>query len=144
MRLYLFSALQSKGPEKVISGAIEPNAVYEIATMLEAKGCSLYNIDLDPVRQYLLEHELFPMARIKGDVLEDSQYAIDYEIPELVSMELSVTPGRDKGIITMDDPIGRITLGDTMIEHNDEAEMIRELNYEVAHANPDLEEPYFG
>jgi hypothetical protein len=79
-------------PEKVISITIEPNAVYEIASMLEAKGCSLYNIDLDPVRQYLLEHNLFPIAKLKAD----NQYAIDYEIPELLSMELSVPSRREK------------------------------------------------
>ena len=127
-----------KGPEKVLSAVIELNAVYGIAKMLEAKGCSLYNIDLDPVRQYMLEHGLFPMARLKGEVLDDSQYAIDYEIPEFVSMELSVTPGRDKGIITMDDPIGRITLGNAVIENGDEGEMIKELNRTVAHDDPDL------
>jgi DNA polymerase elongation subunit (family B) len=106
--------------------------------MLETRGCSLYNIDLDPVRQYLLEHNQFPMAKLRGDVLDDSQYALDYEIPDLVSMELSVTPGKNKGIITMGDPIGRIALGNTVIENKDEAEMIGELNREVAHANPDL------
>jgi DNA polymerase elongation subunit (family B) len=102
--------------------------------MLEAKGCGLYNIDLNPVRQYLLGHSLFPMTKLP----DDSQYALDYEIPDLVSKELSVTPRREKGIVTMNDPIGSITLGDTTIKNNDEAEMIRELNYEVAHANPDL------
>lgn len=125
-------------PEKVISVIIEPNSVYKIASMLEAKGCSLYNIDLDPVRQYLLEHNMFPIAKLKGDVSDDDQYALDYEIPDILSMKLSVKPDRDKGIITMDDPIGRITLGDTIIEQKDEAEMISELNCEVAHANPDL------
>ena len=121
-------------PERVISVTIEPNSVYETASMLEAKGCGLYNIDLDPVRQYLLEHSLFPMTKLP----DDSQYAIDYEVPDLVSMELSVTPGRDKGIVTMDDPIGRITLGDIVIEQKDEAEMISGLNREVARADPDL------
>ncbi|MBE0522560.1 MAG: hypothetical protein IBX39_09895, partial [Candidatus Methanoperedenaceae archaeon] len=121
-------------PERVISVTIEPNSVYETASMLEAKGCGLYNIDLDPVRQYLLEHSLFPMTKLP----DDSQYSIDYEIPDLVSMELSVTPGRDKGIATMDDPIGRITLGDIVIENKDEAEMISGLNREVARSNPDL------
>ena len=38
----------------------------------------------------------------------------------------------------MADPIGRITLGNTVIENKDEAEMIVELNLEVARANPDL------
>jgi DNA polymerase elongation subunit (family B) len=125
-------------PEKVISAAIELNSVYETASMLEAKGCGLYNIDLDPVRQYLLEYSLFPAAKLKGDVLEDSQYALDYEVPDLVSLELSATPARDKGIITMDDPIGRITLGDIIIEGMSESEMISELNREVTRADPDL------
>ncbi len=70
-----------KEPEKVISATVEPNLVYEIASMLEAKGCSLYNIDLDPVRQYLLERGMFPMAKLGENALDDSQYAIDYEIP---------------------------------------------------------------
>ncbi len=127
-----------RNPEKIISVKVESASIYDIASMLEAKGCSLYNTDLDPVRQYLLEYNLFPAARLKGDILDDSQYAVDYEVPELVSTELSVTPDRDKGIITMDDPIGRITLGDTVIENGDEAEMINELNSVVAHADPDL------
>ncbi len=127
-----------RNPEKVISVKVESTSIYDIASMLEAKGCSLYDIDLDPVRQYLLEYDLFPAARLKGDILDDSQYAIDYEVPELVGMELSVTPDRNKGIITMDDTIGRITLGDTIIENRDETEMINELNCVVAHADPDL------
>lgn len=125
-------------PEKVISAAIELNSVYEIASMLEAKGCNLFNIDLDPVRQYLLEYSLFPAAKLKGDVLDDRQYALDYEIPDLVSLELAVVPAREKGIITMDEPIGKITLGEVIIEGRDESEVISELNLEVARADPDL------
>ncbi|MFZ3059093.1 MAG: DNA polymerase domain-containing protein [Candidatus Methanoperedens sp.] len=125
-------------PDKVISALIEPGSVYELASMLEAKGCHLYNIDLDPVRQYLLGCGLFPMAKLRGDFLDDSQYAIDYEVPDLVKMELSVLPVRDKGIVTMGDPIGRITLGDTVIEGRGESETIDELNHEVASADPDL------
>lgn len=125
-------------PEKIISAAIELNSVYKIASMLEAKGCSLYNIDLDPVRQYLLEHSMFPMAKLNGDTSDDSQYALDYEVPELISMELSVMPARDKGIITIDDPISSITLGDIAIGGRSESEMISELNREVARADPDM------
>ncbi len=121
-------------PEKVISVTIDPNSIYETASMLEAKGCGLYNIDFDPVRQYLLEHSLFPAAKLPND----NQYAIDYEVPDLVSMELSVIPSREKGIITMDDPIGRIILGKIIIEQKDEAEMIKELSCVVTKANPDL------
>ncbi len=125
-------------PEKVISAKVESTSIYDIASMLEAKGCSLYNIDLDPVRQYLLEYNMFPAARLKGHILDDSQYVLDYEIPGLVSMKLSVIPGRDKGIITMEDPIGRIAFGNSVIEESSEAEIINKLNVEVALADPDL------
>ncbi len=64
-----------RNPEKVISAKIESTSIYDIASMLQAKGCSLYNIDLDPIRQYLLEYNLFPTARLKGDALDDSQFA---------------------------------------------------------------------
>ncbi len=89
-----------RNPEKVISAKVDSTSIYDIASMLEAKGCSLYNIDLDSVRQYLLEHDMFPAARLKGDNLDDSQYALDYEVPGLVGVELSVIPDRNKGIIT--------------------------------------------
>lgn len=125
-------------PEKVISAKVESTSVYELASMLEAKGCGLYNIDLDPVRQYLLEYDLFPAAKLKGNALDDTQYALDYEVPELASVELSVTPGRNKGIVTMDGPIGRITLGDTVIEDKDEGEILESLAGELALADPDL------
>jgi DNA polymerase elongation subunit (family B) len=40
--------------------------------------------------------------------------------------------------LSLDDPIGRITLGDTVVEQKDEAEMISGLNSEVVKVNPDL------
>ncbi len=126
------------GPEELLCATIEPGAVYDIASMLEAKGCDLYNIDLDPVRQYLLECSLFPVAKLKGDSLVDSQYTLDYEVPELTSMNLTVTPARDRGIVTMEDQIRRINLGNTVIEGDDEAEMLKRLSCEVATSDPDI------
>lgn len=103
--------------------------------MLEAKGCGLYNIDLDPVRQYLLERSLFPMIKLDGS---DSQFAIDYELPPLASMKLSLTPERDRGIATTDDPIRSITLGDTVLEDGDEAGLLKMVSREVAAIDPDI------
>jgi len=103
--------------------------------MLEAKGCDLYNIDLDPVRQYLLERSLFPMIKLDG---RDKQFAIDYELPPLASMKLSVTPERDRGIATTDDPIRSITLGDTVLEGGDEAGLLKMVSREVAAIDPDI------
>lgn len=122
-------------PEELICATVDPGAVYDTASMLEAKGCGLYNIDLDPVRQYLLERSLFPMIKLDGS---DSQFAIDYELPPLASMKLSLTPERDRGIATTDDPIRSITLGDTVLEDGDEAGLLKMVSREVAAIDPDI------
>jgi len=44
----------------MLCATLDPGAVYETASMLEAKGCGLYNIDLDPVRQYCFPVTFFP------------------------------------------------------------------------------------
>ena len=125
-------------PEKIIAASLEAGSVYEIANMLEAKGCNLYNIDVDPVRQYLLKTGLFPTAKLDSDIPDDSQFAIDYEMPELTCVDLSISPRRDKGIRTFDDPIGRITLNDTVIEDGDECGIIENLIREVREIDPDV------
>jgi DNA polymerase elongation subunit (family B) len=122
-------------PEELLCATVDPGAVYETASMLEAKGCSLYNIDLAPVRQYLLERNLFPMIKLDGS---DSQFAIDYELPPLFSMKLSVTPARDRGIATTDDPIRSITLGDTVLDGGDEVSLLKMVSREVAAIDPDI------
>lgn len=125
-------------PEKIIAVSLEAGSVYEIANMLEAKGCSLYNIDVDPVRQYLLETGLFPTAKLDSDIPDDSQFAIDYEMPKVSCADLSISPRRDKGIMTFDDSIGRIILNDTIIEDGDECGIIENLIREVRELDPDV------
>ncbi len=126
------------GPEELLCATVDPGAVYDTASMLEAKGCDLYNIDLDPVRQYSLGCGLFPMAKLKGVSPVDSQFALDYEVPALTSMNLTVTPARDRGIVTMEDPIRRINLGNTVIQDDDEVEMLKRLSCEIAASDPDI------
>ena len=128
------STFLGREPEEVICATVDPGSIYVTASMLEAKGCGLYNIDLDPVRQYLLEHCLFPVAKLKGD----DPHAIDYEIPEFTSMKLQVMPAKERGIVTFDDPIRSIISGDTVIEDKDEAEMIGSMESEIAASDPDI------
>src|SRR3989304_7790107 len=101
-----------------LSGSKEPviavkvnnmQTIHKIAGMLEERGCMLYNIDLDPARQYLLSKNIFPMA----DLDKDERYSMDYTVPPLKIMELSVKPERKHGIITMDESAGSITAGET-------------------------------
>jgi len=54
----------------------------------------LYNIDLDPARQYMLSKNLFPVANLEAD----DRYSMDYAVPHLKVMELSVKPERKHGI----------------------------------------------
>ncbi|MCZ7355572.1 MAG: hypothetical protein O8C66_07500 [Candidatus Methanoperedens sp.] len=124
----------SGGLERLISVRVKStDAIYEIAGMLEARGCMLYNIDLDPARQYLLSKNLFPMA----DLDMDDRYSMDYTIPHLKIMELSVKPKKQHGITTMDDPIGSIALGESVLE-SDENMMLDELSRLVAKEDPDI------
>ena len=125
----------ASAPEEMLCVTLDPGAVYETASMLEAKGCGLYNIDLDPVRQYLLSHDLFPMIKLDGS---DRQYAIDYELPDLSIMNLSVKPAKDRGISTTEDPIHSITLGDAVLEDRDEVKILEKVSCEVAAIDPDI------
>ena len=125
-----------------LSGSKEPviavkvnnmQTIHEIAGMLEGRGCMLYNIDLDPARQYLLSKNIFPMA----DLDKDERYSMDYTVPPLKIMELSVKPERKHGIITMDEPAGSITAGETVLT-GDETEMLCSISELVAKEDPDI------
>ena len=125
-----------------LSGTKEPviavkvknmQTIYEIAGMLEERGCMLYNIDLDPARQYMLSKNLFPMANLEAD----DRYSMDYIVPHLKVMELSVKPERKHGILTMDEPIGSIAAGETVIE-GDENEMLARISQVVERDDPDI------
>jgi len=107
--------------------------LYEIAGMLEERGCMLYNVDLDPARQYIFGKGIFPMANMEVD----DRYSLDYETPDLKVMKLCVKPGKQRGIITMDEPIGSITLGETTIQ-GDEGDMICELSQLFSKEDPDI------
>lgn len=123
-----------------LSGTNEPviavkvkntQTIYEIAGMLEER--MLYNIDLDPARQYMLSKNLFPMADLEGD----ERYSMDYVVPHLKVMELSVKPERKHGILTMDEPIGSITAGETILD-SDENEMLSRISQVVGRDDPDI------
>ncbi len=107
--------------------------IYDIAGMLEERGCMLYNIDLDPARQYMLFKNIFPM----GNPNVDNRYSLDYEVPLLKVMELSVKPEKQHGIITMDEPIGSITLGVTVLDGH-EKEMLSAISNILENEDPDI------
>ena len=125
-------------PEPIIAVKVRnTEIIYKIAGMLEERGCMLYNIDLNPARQYLLLKNVFPMANLDPDDYMADRYSMDYMIPDLKIMELSVKPKRKHGIITMDEPVGSITLGETIIEGN-EFELLCNISGLIAKEDPDI------
>ena len=48
--------------ENVLCIELEQKEVYNTASMLEKRGYLLYNVDINPVRQYLIDRNIFPMA----------------------------------------------------------------------------------
>jgi len=126
-----------KKPEKVMCIKIDPIFIYDIRSLLESQGYSLYNGNISTVRQYLLEKKLFPTARLKdNNTLEyDDQYSLDYKV-NFSYKELIIIP-KYEGLFTIDDPIAKIYFGDSIIEGSEQY-MIDILQYEITRSDPDI------
>ncbi len=122
--------------EKVICLNVEGNQVYNIASILEEK-CQLYNIDIDIIRKYLLEKNLFPTAKLKNYDLDDKQFSLDYEFPDIKSVDLIIKEENKKGIRNFNDKISCIIFGETIIE-GEESDIIHDLNHLIRKTDPDL------
>jgi DNA polymerase elongation subunit (family B) len=131
-----------KDPEKVSSISTSQKQIYDIASMLENRGYHTYNVDIGPVRQYLLKENIFPFAKLKHNnatvMLDDDQIYTDYSIPDLNIRELKIKSKKKKGIVTTADPIGEITFGDIIIDQGSESEIIQEFNAELINEDPDI------
>ncbi len=129
--------------EDVICLNVEGNQIYNIASIIENKdNCKLYNIDIDAVRKYLLEKNLFPMAKLKNyNEIEDDQFSLDYEIPDIKIVNLIIKEENKKGIRTFDDKIGSITIRDVrkdIILEGKESDIINNLNSLICEIDPDM------
>lgn len=67
----------------------------------------------------------------------DDRYSMDYIVPHLKVMELSVKPERKHGILTMDEPIGSIAAGEVILD-GDENEMLARISQVVERDDPDI------
>jgi len=125
--------------EKVVCLNVEGGQTYNIASIIEQKeSCKLYNIDIDIARKYLLEKNLFPTATFKNyNEIEDKQFSLDYEFPDLKVTNLIIKEENKKGIRTFDYEIGSIILGDIVLEGK-EPDMIQDLNNLICEIDPDI------
>lgn len=109
----------------------------------------LFNVDVPHTHVYLYERDAFPLARVRlrdGLDLEfhllDSAESMDYELPTLRSIWLSVEPKREGILPTFRDPIGSISIsrGEDVfvLEEGDEVEKLLNLVRVVKEEDPDL------
>lgn len=120
-------------------------ALHPLATLVDFWGgfheYELYNVDLRLPTRYLLERGVFCHAWVTWDgkrfQLEDEQWALDYETPELRTLRLDV-PGENKRAPSFQEPLSAITVDDETISENNEADTILAALKRVQEKDPDV------
>ena len=102
----------------------------------------LFNVDLRLPSRYLQDRGVFFNARVKWDgkqfILDDKQWAIDYNIPVYKSTTLDITRKSNSSIMSFDDLIESIAIGDCTISEKNEVDTILLALKQVRHVDPDV------
>ena len=116
------------------------------AAMIDREGkyekFQLYNVDLRLSQKYMFWRDVFPLARVavggEAKVLGDDQYSLDYAVPELVGLDLEIKVNKRGRIVTYDDPVLELTIGDIKLDGTDEPGLLLGLIEAVAELDPDI------
>jgi DNA polymerase elongation subunit (family B) len=110
----------------------------------------LYNVDIPFTQMYLYEKDLFPLAHVeaeneKGGVkwtIHDSREAIDYQLPPLRQVKLSVKTAKSGKIRTFDDELQSIEISHdddkTVMDFGDESYKLLKLVDAFKLLDPDV------
>ncbi|MGF3554784.1 MAG: DNA polymerase domain-containing protein [Thermoplasmatota archaeon] len=102
----------------------------------------LFNVDLRIPSRYLQDKGVFFNARVKWDgknfILDDKQWAIDYNIPRYKSTTLEITRKTSSSIMSFDDPIKCIKIGEYVISEENEVDTILLALKHLLHVDPDI------
>lgn len=126
-------------PKDVLAVSLKDwDEAYSLADMLEQRGWKAYNVDLHPTRQFLLEKELFPMARVDRALrLDDDRQTVDYSLPEITTLSLGIVPCTGKNPC-FSDHIKEIHADGHVLEGMPENEMIENLSSLIKQQDPDV------
>jgi DNA polymerase elongation subunit (family B) len=143
--------------EKIVLGSDKKKFVLEVvpkklcmlsklSEMIDSWGgfykYQLFNVDLRLPSRYLQEKGVFFNARVKWDgknfILDDKQWAIDYNIPNYKSTNLEITRKSSSGIMSFDDPISSIKIGECVISEENEVDTILLALKQLRHVDPDV------
>jgi len=112
--------------------------------------CTLYNVDVPAAQMYLYEKDLFPLAYVEAEWTDDgirwepldSPERVDYELPDLKTVTLSVQPEQRSRLPTFLDPVASVTLQvgneKICIESGEEANVLLRLVEEMRRLDPDI------
>lgn len=110
----------------------------------------VYNCDLQGDQAYLFSHDIFPLALVEVEAKEsglkygllDSVESVDYQIPPLRIMRISVEVAKRGKIANLNDPIEKMHLTQTdnrvIIDSSDEKEKLLQLVKTVKEFDPDI------
>jgi DNA polymerase elongation subunit (family B) len=110
----------------------------------------VHNCDLRGDQAYFFNHDIFPLALVEVDAesrglkytLLDSVESVDYLIPPLRVMKLSVEVAKKGKIANLNDPISKIWLtqadNQTIIDSGEEGEKLLKLVNVVKELDPDI------
>ncbi len=116
------------------------------AAMIDREGkyaeFQLFNVDLRLSQKYMLRRKMFPLAHVevgkKLEILEDDQFSLDYFVPDLMGVDLDIKVNKHGKIVTYDDPVGEVTIGDITLDDTDEPKLLLGLVKEIARLDPDI------
>ena len=117
-----------------------------LAAMVDSWGgyheYQLFNVDLRLPTRYLLSRGVFCHAWVKWDgkqfMLDDEQWALDYEVPSLRVLSFDVKQKTRGNLSSFDSPISSIVLGDETVQEENEGDTIRSAMGRIKKIDPDV------
>jgi len=104
------------------------------------KDFSLFNVDLRFSQRYFSEKKIFPMGLMElapKPVMRDDPFAIDYAVPELSELVLSISVNAKHGIPSLGDRLLAAKVGDDHVD-GDEESIIRGIQEIIESEDPDV------
>lgn len=136
--------LEHPRPRRVLEVAVHRyRMLRKVAMLIDGRGryrdYQLFDVDLHPGATFLAERGLFPLAVLdERGRCDDEAWALDYAVPPLRLAELRAEPRSQGAVASRQDPLGRIHVGEAVLEERDgdEAALLRALEREVAAQDP--------
>ena len=148
-RLLLAPAkLQLGSPKHTMVLEVVPktlNGLHSLATLVDSWGgfqrYHLFNVDVRFPTRYLQERGVFCHGWVTWEGnrfnLEDDQWALDYDIPQVQTLHLDITK-KQGNVPSFQEPLSAITLDDEVIEEDNEIDTILVAVNRVQQKDPDV------